>query len=307
MTIDLMDSRRIDFNLATVFLALWRERNVTKAAARLGLSQAATSAALGRLRELCQDELFVRTKAAMTPTLRANEMSGRLEQHLMGLQEALRTPIPFEPERAERQFTIGMSDDYEVALGPMLLQRVTREAPHITLLFRQTNRHLVEGMLERRELDLAVVADPPRHAWLLEEAIGMSGYSCLLDAKQCRVSLPVTLEDYLRLPHVLVSYSGRRGLVDTALQRIQRKRRIKASLTHFVALPSFLSGLEAIATLPSHAARALAKGTRLRVSTPPIRLESYAVEVVARRDMTGDAGLQWLRERIRECAKRIFC
>jgi LysR family transcriptional regulator, mexEF-oprN operon transcriptional activator len=150
------------------------------------------------------------------------------------------------------------------------------------------------------------VAEPALPAWIAGETIGRSGYACLLDADKCNVKLPISLDDYLRLPHVLVSYSGRSGIVDSTLQRIKRQRDVKASLTHFVALPAFLSGLEAIATLPTHAAHALAKGTNLQVCPPPIQIGMYDVKAVVRRDTSSDAGIQWLRSQIVACARQIF-
>ena len=252
----LLDIRKLDLNLATVFVALWRERSVTRAAERLALSQAAVSSALGRLRRAAHDPLFVRTRGQMTPTPHAQAIAPALQAHLDGLAACLRRDDSFEPAHSTRRFVIGASDDYELALGPDLLKRVRAAAPLVTIAFRQTNQFLIERMLDAREIELGVVARAPQARWIHAARIGRSGYACLYDPR--RVEPPLSLDAYLALPHVLISYSGQSGVVDEALRRIGRRRTLLASLTHFATVGAFLDDTEAIATLPAHAAAALA-------------------------------------------------
>lgn len=304
--IDLVDIRRLDLNLAAVFLALWEERSVTRAASRLALSQAAVSAALARLRETCGDELFVRVRGGMAPTPRALEMADRLHAGVADLVAALAPAPAFDPRAASRRFTIGMSDDFELAVGPALSRRVLRAAPQLSLVFRQTNRYTVEQMLRERQIELALTVDAPARSWLVQEPVVRSHYACLVDAKRWRIRLPLTLEAYLGLPHVLVSFSGREGAVDAALKAVGRTRRVQTALTHFSALPPFLAALEAVATIPAHAAQALARVTGLTVCPPPMPMGDYEVALTFRRDAAEDAGLAWLRGVAREALREAF-
>jgi DNA-binding transcriptional LysR family regulator len=192
-----------------------------------------------------------------------------------------------------------MSDDFEIAIGPRLCRTVLEQAPGISLVFRQTNRHTVEAMLGAGEIDVAVTAGPPERTRLDIEEIGRSGYACLLDAAQFDIAVPLSLETYLALPHILISYSGREGIVDTALRSIGWSRHIQTALTHFSAVPTYLKEMRAVATLPSHAAQALAADGALAVSPPPIDLGDYAVTSACRRDMAADPAILWLRQQIK--------
>ncbi|RDU98082.1 LysR family transcriptional regulator [Trinickia dinghuensis] len=300
MKINVLDIKRLDLNLAVVFVAIWQERSVTKAAARLALSQAATSAALARLREACGDPLFVRVRGGMAPTPRAQAMADRLEAGIADLWEVLTAQQAFDPSSASRRFSIGMSDDFEIALGPHLTTLVQRAGPQVSVMFRQTNRHTVEQMLNDREIELAVVSGTVRRAWIAQEQIGHSGYACVVDEKAVRAPLPLSLDDYLDIPHLLVSYSGRTGIVDTALRALKRERHVYAALTHFSAVPAFLTNTRAVVTLPSHAAAALARISRLSVCAAPLDLGSYPVQLIWRRDSEGESAIGWMREQVKQ-------
>jgi DNA-binding transcriptional LysR family regulator len=302
-TINFTDIGRLDFNLAVTFLALWRERSVSKAAAHLSLSQSAVSSALARLRAATDDPLFVRSQGGMRPTPRAIAMAAGIEQGIGLLHDALRMQSDFVPSTSKRHFTLGMSDDFEIAIGPRLSRAVLEQAPGISLVFRQTNRHTVEAMLGAGEIDIAVTAGLSERTRLDIEEIGRSGYACLLDAPQFDIALPLSLEPYLALPHILISYSGREGIVDTALRSIGRDRRIQTALTHFSAVPAYLKEMRAVATLPSHAAHALAADHALAVSPPPIDLGDYSVTSSCRRDMAADPAILWLRRQIKTVFK----
>lgn len=294
--ITLNDISRFDFNLAVTFLAIWQERSVSKAAHRLSLSQSAVSAALLRLREATGDPLFVRTRGCMQPTPRAIAMAAHLESGLGLIHQAFATDDTFDPATSRRHFSLGMSDDFQVAVGPAIARRLAREAPHVSVVFRQTNRHTVEGAFEAGEVDFAVVAGPPVRSWLERQEIGESGYACLFDAAACGVTLPLTLDTYLALPHVLVSFSGREGIADQVLKRMGLSRRIPAALTHFSALPPFLRGMAVLSTLPSHAAVSLAASSGLTACPAPFDLGRYPVSLVWKRESDNP----WFRRVIAE-------
>ena len=304
--INLVNIKRMDLNLATVFLAVWQERSVTRAGMRLALSQAAVSSALNRLRRMTHDPLFVRIQGEMVPTPHAQTMAPAIEEHLGGLASCLQREDAFDPARSHRRFVIGASDDYELALGPALVQRVASLAPRAAITFRQTNQYLVERMLDERAIELAIVAKPPAARWIAAQGIGSSGYACLFDPRHCKVEPPLSVARFLSLPHVLISYSGQTGAVDDALRRLGQRRTVLTSLTHFASVAQFLRGTGAIATLPAHAAAALARGSGLRTCDVPVELGSYEVHVLTRRDAANDQGLAWLTEQLRICSRPVL-
>ncbi|NOW47677.1 DNA-binding transcriptional LysR family regulator [Novosphingobium sp. SG751A] len=298
--IGLNDIARLDLNLATSFLAIWEERSVSRAAIRLNLSQSAVSGALARLRAITDDPLFVRTRMGMEPTPRAIAMAPVLSAALDRMSEALTPLSPFVPEGVARALVVGMSDDFMLACGPALVRRLLAEAPQASVIFRQCNSRTAAAMLESREIDMAMIAGgraQGRGQAIRCQAIGQSSYLCLADplADPFANAAPLTVESYIALPHVLVSYSGRSGLIDEALQALGRKRRVITALTQFAALPPFLQGSGWIATLPTHAALALARSTGLATFAPPLALEPYEVTLCWRRDGDADQVSQWLR------------
>ena len=135
-----MNIRRTDLNLLAVFEVLMQERNVTRAAARLGLSQPAVSAALGRLRDSLGDRLLVRSGPGMRPTPRAEQLVGSISQALDSIESALALGATFVPAVASRSFTLMLSDIGEIIYLPRLIERVQREAPSIQLSIRRLAR-----------------------------------------------------------------------------------------------------------------------------------------------------------------------
>jgi LysR family transcriptional activator of mexEF-oprN operon len=298
--INLVDISRLDFNLAITFLAIWQERSVSKAANKLSLSQSAVSAALSRLRNAANDPLFLRTRTGMEPTPRAVAMASQIAEGIELLRQALVVDQGFDPATSTRHFSIGMSDDFEVAIGPAIAAALLNVAPHISIVFRQSNRHMVADMLESREIDLAVAVGVPAKSGLVSDDIGRSGYATILNNDLCRLDLPLSLEEFLSVPHILVSFSGREGIVDPALKAIGRSRTIHTALTHFSSLPAYLMSMRVLASLPSHAARTLAANSGLAISPVPLDLGTYAVSVLRRRDVAEDPAIRWLVDIIRD-------
>src|SRR5271156_4771166 len=128
-----MDIRAVDLNLLKAFDALIRERAVTKAAGRIGLSQPAMSHALSRLRDLFADDLFVRTPNRMEPTARAREIAPLVSAAIEHIEAALNLGVGFDPAKSAGIFTAGMAEYAEVALVGRLAAAFAGQAPRATL------------------------------------------------------------------------------------------------------------------------------------------------------------------------------
>ena len=113
---------RLDLNLLTVFDMLMQERNVTRAAERLHLSQSTVSHALGRLRQALDDPLFVMSRREMMPTERAKALASPVRQALAMLEQGLRQAKDFDPANAQRVFRIATPGSVEHGLVPMLVE-----------------------------------------------------------------------------------------------------------------------------------------------------------------------------------------
>ena len=149
----------IDLNLLVVFDAIMRDRSVTRAGQRLGLSQPAMSHALTRLRHMLKDELFVRSPNGMMPTPRAEQLATPIRIALDGLQQSLE-PTQFEPAKATATFRIAVDNYAAIVLVAPIAEHVARNAPGVTLDFRPSGTLNIPDLLDRSELHLAI--GPPR-------------------------------------------------------------------------------------------------------------------------------------------------
>jgi DNA-binding transcriptional LysR family regulator len=145
----------IDLNLLVVFDAMMRDRSVTRAGQRLGLSQPAMSHALTRLRHMLKDELFVRSPTGMLPTPRAEQLATPIRIALDGLQQSLE-PLQFDPSKATTTFRIAVDNYAAIVLVAPIAARVARIAPGVTLDFRPSGTLNVPELLDRSELQLAI-------------------------------------------------------------------------------------------------------------------------------------------------------
>ncbi|ELP66629.1 LysR family transcriptional regulator [Streptomyces turgidiscabies] len=291
--------RKADLNLLVVFAALLRERSVTRAAAALHLSQGATSAALGRLRGLFGDELFTRTRSGVEPTPRAVELARLIEPALGLIHGAVTERDHFDAATARRTFTLGMSDDIEAALLPRLLA-ATAQLPGIRLTVRQASRNTVADMIDRGEVDLGLAAAPAHGTDHRIHDLFTSGYTCVFNPRLLPLRTPITLEDYLAHPHLLISYDGRRGIVDDLLEARGLERRVIAATTHFAGAAIHLATLPALVTLPTHAATVYADTLGLTATAPPLPMPRYTISAIWHGTTTDDPAHAWLRRLVGE-------
>src|SRR5438552_3158021 len=128
-----MELQDIDLNLLVLFNQLLVERRVSKVADNLGLTQPAVSNALARLRKLLGDELFLRTPAGMEPTPFADQLAESVTYALGMIHSALNQRSTFDPKTSAQSFTVGMTDIGEIYFLPTLMERLSQEAPSVSL------------------------------------------------------------------------------------------------------------------------------------------------------------------------------
>lgn len=300
--IDNINIEAIDLNLLKVLEALHEEGSASRAAVRLGLTQSAVSAALGRLRRLYDDHLFVRTGRGLAPTLRANELKPLVSEALDKCRQSLQLVSGGRAGYAGRSLSLGLSDDFELALGKQLIDRLELEMPGLRIVFRQTHSRIVGDMLLDRQVDMAIASGGFTSAAIGSETLGEGRYACLLDACQSLTVEEIdsqqrlTLAAFLSRQHLLVSSGGFIGMVDEVLIPQGLKRTVRASTTHFSALPYLLLGSRALATIPLHAARTLVAFHPLQLVLPPIAMPAYAINLGWRRDALRDPAIVKMKQ-----------
>lgn len=294
----------LNLNLLLVLDALCRERNVTRAAERLGLTQSAVSNALAQLRHTLGDPLFVRARRGVVPTERALSLAGPVRQALAIVESALAAGTGFEASTSARTFVIAASDYTEYVVLPRLLRRLEREAPGVRIEVRSWGRHEVPPTLESGEVDLMIGYYGALPAGHHEQPLFQEEYVCIVRKSHPSVRRRLTLKQYLALSHVLVTQlPGGLGSVDAALARMGLSRRVGARVSHFLMVPHLVAVTDMAAALSRRVAEPAAKRLKLCLFAPPLALPKSTVGQVWHERTHADAANTWLRRVVREvCA-----
>lgn len=306
---------RLDLNLTVAFDALVREKNVTRAAHALGITQSAMSHALRRLRELVDDPLLVRGKGGMLLTPRAEALAVPVRSALVTLARALQQPASFDPASARRRFCIASPDLFDVLVIPSLLERIRQQAPGIDIAVQPASDPRLRERLETGDVDVAVVprmeeasSDSSSDAGLVQRVLFRDRFICLLrhdhpalgvtgsKRRPKPVLRTLSLDLYTQLSHVLVSLTGEGGgLVDRMLEQQGLTRRIALRIPHFYSALAIVAKSDLVLTAPSALAHAGPAGFPVLALTPPVRLPRHSVNLAWHERFSSDPGHTWLR------------
>ena len=301
MAIDHINLSRIDLNLLVAFDALLTERSVTKAAARVGLGQSAMSHNLARLRQLFDDELFVRSPEGMRPTPRALALADRVRVTLSDIEALVTRADEFDPANTERTFRIALPDSGEMLIGAKLLAIGCEEAPGIRFRFYSTDERQLLDEIDADNIDLGIGIGtfPDGQVHHKHRLLVTDTYLCMFNAKKVGLKPPISLEDYVRLPHVLTSLrKGERGVVDDALEKIALSRKVALTTSRFVAVPFLVAGAPVVTTMHARLARIFARELGLVLSRVPVELPEVTISMLWHASYDGDPGHEWLRKAI---------
>ena len=298
------DIRSVNLNLLAAFDALLEERNVTRAAGKMGVTQSAMSSSLAQLRLLFEDPLFRRTPRGIEPTPRALELGDPIRRGL-GLFDRALTPRSFEPRSESRVFVLATSDYVEFVLLPPLLKRLAREAPGVRLEVRPWGLQQVPRTLQSGEVDLMIGfynEVPAHHA---ETLLFDEHYLCIARKGHSGLGRKPTLKSWLAQKHVLVSQQANSpGTVDRALAARDLKRTIGARVSHFLLVPTLVAQTDLVAAVNARVATAFAESLALRVFQPPLPLPKGRIGQVWHEQLEHDPAQRWFRQLIvEECRK----
>jgi LysR family transcriptional activator of mexEF-oprN operon len=304
--IDHANLSRLDLNLLVAFDALLTERSVTRAAARVGLGQSAMSHNLARLRTLFGDELLTRGAEGMRPTPRALALADPVRVTLAQIQDAVLQREAFDPSTAERVFRIGLADSIEVAVVPGLVARLRSTAPGVSLRLRSINRMSILEELDSGSLDLGIGVFTHGQIHHKRRPLYTDSFLCLFNPEQLNLSPPVSLDDYLRVPHVLTSLTDdAHGAVDEVLAKLKLKRTIAMTTPGFLAVPFVVRRAPVITTMPSRLARYFAEAFGLTTSPAPIELPTFTISLLWHASFDQDPAHVWLRQTVAGLASEV--
>ncbi len=292
-----------DLNLLLVLDVLLREESVTRAAARLKVTQSAVSRSLARLRTVFGDDLLLRTGHGMRPTARARELRPRLGAALAGIDHLLAEAPRFVPATARRRFRIAAVDYAHAVLVTPLLRDLSTEAPGLDWELLPAPPD-TERDLETGTLDLSLEPRRPSAAGVVWSRLVDERYTCLVWRDH-----PLRRRDaaaFSRLPHVRVAPWGRPGgPVDAALAAVRDHRRVAVQVSSFLLLPHLLVGTERVATVPGWIAELLAGIHPLRQLEPPLRIPGFTLCLGWHEIHRHDPAHLWVRGRIAAQAGRL--
>ncbi|MGJ7516993.1 LysR family transcriptional regulator [Pseudomonas baetica] len=289
------DLRRADINLLVVFETMMHERNVSRVGEKLFLGQPTISGALGRLRVLFDDPLFIRTGRVMEPTARAEEIFANLVPALDGIAAALSRCQSFDPRTSEATFHVGLSDDVEYALLPRLLRQLRIDAPNINLIVRRVDQQQMSQRLMNGDISVGIshTHDLPANA----RRKGLRPMRPMLLRADERPG-PLGLDEFCRRPHVVVSPIGHAtDETDHALSLLGRQRKVVLTVPQFSALPVLLAQSDMLAIVPDYVAKAMVSVAGIRAEQAPLQLPVQELSMVWRAAAHNDSGQRWLRSR----------
>ena len=303
-----MNFAAFDLNLLRTFDALMRERSVTRAGEQIGLSQPAVSAALGRLRALLDDQLFVRRGAEMAPTPRAEALAPTVRDALAGLERALQGDRAFDPAAAQRSFTLLGADFVSMLVMPPLFALTAAQAPGVRLRLVDTAWGEVERLFQDDAIDLAI--ERPGHAseWIAGEMLFRSPFAIIaardredIAAAGVRPGQVLPLDLFCDLPQALRSVDGSiSGHVDDALAEVGRARQVVLALPHFSAVAlAVAQSPRLIAALPAQFAQAVAPTLGLDIFEAPVDVQVPEIQMYWHRRHDKNPAHAWLRDQVR--------
>lgn len=291
--------RRLDLTLLLVFLGMLKHRKARDVAQELGLTQSAISQALKRLRDVFEDDLFLRRPHGMEPTSTALALEAPISHAVDTLRGALGTARAFDPNTATGHVRLAAMHAEQAVLIPTLAARLRESAPGLNLSVVPRGRKEAMQALQDGEVDLALgffrkVPKTCQSEILYEDTYLVAGRPQTLSQETT-----LDLDAYCEMDHILASPSAQlHGVVDLHLDRMGRHRRVVLGLPAFLPALAAAAASNALVTLPARVAQAFAGSFGLVTCQPPLDIPSFPVFVVWHRRNDADPQTQWVKSQI---------
>ena len=286
-----------DLNLLHTFEALWRDRSVTAAAERLGLTQAAVSGSLKRLREEYDDKLFTLVGRRMEPTPLATELAPNLLDALAMVRKTGAERGRFDPTTASRMLTVRTRDIGEVVCLPYIVSGLIRSAPGIRL--RTVFRPIAETMsgLAGGQIDFALGFLPALGTGIHRRLLCTQHYVCVMREGHPLAKARLTAQRFSESEHLLVEYSGSgHQQLERALVEAGARNRIRVRLPQYLAAPHVIMASDLLWSVPALLAETLLPHYPLVIRPHPLSLPEFEVGLYWHDRFHRDQANNWLRD-----------
>lgn len=294
-----MHISRVDLNLFTVFEAIYTEGSVTRASQKLNLTQPAISHALGRLRLMFDDPLFVRQGHTMVSTPLARNIIEPVRRSLRGLEVTLNGLDAFDPATSTKRFNIALRDVLEATILPPLMLRVRRDAPLMDIAASQVDRRDLQSELATGELDGAIDVLLALPNDIMRTRIYRDEMVVVVRQGHPDIDRALDIDTYLKQDHVLAS-SRRRGVgvEDFELSRFGLERHIRLRCQHYYAACRVVSQTNLILTMPGRYAHIANEQFGNQILPFPLEAPAFDVFLYWHANVDNDPANKWFRELI---------
>ncbi|OZG74562.1 LysR family transcriptional regulator [Hahella sp. CCB-MM4] len=301
-----MHISRIDLNLFVVFEAIYSEGSITRAAEVLHLTQPAVSHALGRLREVLSDDLFIRTAKGMRPTPYADQLIGTVRQSLNQLQRGLQQSVEFSPERLNTQFRLSVRDMFEALLLPELIRNCRHAAPEVTFSCTRVPREQLLHDLASGRVDVAADILLGHDESIVHEKLSQDHQVCLLRKEHPALNRDWSLAEMLKWPHALVSSREHGpGYEDVQLSRHGLQRKIGLRTPHFFSAALVVAQSDLVLCAPQRFAEILHRRLGLVIKPFPMTLAPLELYLYWHHSLDQEPAHRWLREQVKQAMGNI--
>lgn len=303
----MVEDRKIDLHLLRCLDVLLAERSVTRAAARMEMSQPGMSNALARLREAFGDPLLVRTPKGMEPTARAEEVRQTVREALHGIESALTGGSGFDPATASLNITIATTDYAAFVLFPGVLNRLEREAPGITITLRPPDPAHIREWLEEGAGELAIGFAPSLPDSLNTSTIYRDRLVCVARQDHPAIGDTVSRDTYGASRHVIFgsAFTGLSTLeivLDDMLEHEGIVRQPGTRIPSALLSPHIVAATDMIATLPVRFVERFTDTLPLRAFELPFDAPEFPIAMIWHERTRQNEAMAWLREVIRQVA-----
>ncbi len=298
----MIDIKNKDLNLLNIFNVLMVERNVSKAAKRLNLSQSTISHSLARMREMFGDELFVRIPRGIVPTPQALALAPKVDAFLQAARLVFDVGEAFDPGKAKGTIRLATTEFFEHIALPKLIPMLREKAPNVVLQSISTEGQLPKEKMEQGLIDIAVAGffgDLPEG--FAQELIFEDVFLGLVRKGHPILKTKRTVKDYTSFEHLLISPQGDLvGVIDKILGK-KNPRRVVAGISNFLTPGWIVADSDLILTAPSRLVNVFSKTLAVEHFDLPFKSPSISVMQVWH-ERTGNEPLyKWFRQLLKDC------
>jgi DNA-binding transcriptional LysR family regulator len=297
-----MDTKKLDLNLLVTLETLLAERNVTRAAERLHLSQPAVSTQLSRLRELFDDPLLIPMQRGMAPTAKALELLDPLRHALDQVRATLAVHRHFDPEKASLTVAIACTDYLQTTVVQPLALALRKRAPNVRIALRHLDPPQLEAQMAGGEVDLALMTPEHGPGSLRSRHLFDERYVLIGRHRHPGLRRRPSVEQFAKLDHVIVSLHGGSFTtpVDDGLAALGYRRNVVLSAASFLAVPEIVAHSDFVALVPERLVRNHHEA--LEITECPFPVPGFAVSMLWHERNHGHSGQRWVREVVMELA-----